>query len=167
MLTALCQPGPIIPAPARFNLPLEAPWTAGVYAARCYDTGLVKIGSSVRIAERLRTLNSTSRSGEGLNVELIGYLLYEEPRWLEQRIRDQLALDNRRVFHPSNPGLEWCDLDNDEIGRLFRWFADYAKRMAKRRDAGEHYGTGRSPVPMRIVKRLPLERGLVEREPPF
>jgi hypothetical protein len=100
----------------------------GLYAARCPDSGLVKIGHSKNVAQRMATHRAIPYR---LKPAVILYADgLRDLKRLEAEAFQQLHADRRRVYHPAHTGSEWADLSDDEVKTLFHWLITL--QLAKR-----------------------------------
>jgi len=102
----------------------------GLYTARCPDSGLVKLGRSKNVAQRLATHRVVPfRLEPAVALYLDG--LYDL-KSLEAEAFQQLHADRRREYHPTHSGSEWADLSDEDIKALFHWLVtlQFAKRFS-------------------------------------
>lgn len=102
--------------------------TPGLYAARCPDSGLVKIGQTNNVARRL----AQHRVAPFRLVPAVALYTPPPTHTLEVDAFRQLHADRRREYHPIHAGSEWADLSDDEIKTLFHWLVVFqqVKRLA-------------------------------------
>lgn len=101
----------------------------GLYAGRCPDTNLVKLGRSKNVASRL----ATHRTGPLSLTPVLAMYTSRPLTHLEAEAFEQLHRDGRRAYHPTHPGNEWTDLSDVEIKALFHWLA--TRQQVKRASA--------------------------------
>jgi hypothetical protein len=104
----------------------------GLYTARCPRTGLVKLGRSGNVAQRLGTHRVVPFRLEPA-VMLYNVGAPKELKQLEAEAFQQLHADRRREYHPTHTGSEWADLSDQDIKALFHWLVTL--QLAKRASA--------------------------------